>query len=84
MAITKTSKLLEVVVYPVTDESPEPIVKVVMQDTWDDPDDELLPVTKTRTEVRGRAYDEYVPDLKTDVSDWPTLAQDIAKKVWRY
>ena len=84
MAITKTSKLLEVIVYPATDESPEPIVRIVMEDSWDDPDDEILPVTKKRTETRGRAYDPEVPDLKTPLDDWPQLAQDIAKKVWRY
>ena len=84
MAITKTSKLLEITVYPATDESPEPIVRIVMEDIWDDPDDDELPIKKRRVDVRGRAYDPYVPDLKTDVSDWPTLAQDVAKKVWRY
>jgi hypothetical protein len=84
MAITKTSKLLEVIVHPATDESPEPVVTIVMQDSWDDPEDELLPVAKKRTETRGRAYDPEVPDLKTPLDDWPQLAQDIAKKVWRY
>ena len=84
MAITKTSKLLEVIVHPATDESPEPVVTIVMQDSWDDPEDELLPVTKTRKEVRGRAYDPNVPNLQTPLDDWPELAQDIARLVWRY
>lgn len=84
MAITKTSKLLEVIVYPATDESPEPVVTIIMQDSWDDPEDDELPVIKKRTETRGRAYDPNVPNLQTPLDDWPELAQDIARLVWRY
>ena len=86
MAITKTTKLIKVEVYPgdTTLENYEPFIVVTMEDMWDDPEDNELPITKRRVERRGRAYDPHVTDLKTDISDWPTLAQDIAKKVWRY
>tara|TARA_Y100000289_G_C3898099_1_gene137656 strand:+ start:313 stop:573 length:261 start_codon:yes stop_codon:yes gene_type:complete len=86
MAVTKTTNLVKVEVYPgdTTLENYEPFMVVTLQDVWDDPDDDELPLTKLRVERRGRAYDPEVPNLKTDISDWPTLAQDIAKKVWRY
>ena len=86
MAVTRTTNLVKVEVYPgdTTLENYEPFMVVTLQDVWDDPDDDELPLTKLRVERRGRAYDPEVPNLKTDISDWPTLAQDIAKKVWRY
>ena len=86
MAITKTTRLLKVEVYPgdITKENYEHFIVVHFQDIWDDPEDSELPIRKERIERRGRAYDPEVPDIRTDISDWPPLAQDIARKVWRY
>jgi len=86
MAVTKTTKLLKVEVYPgdTSKEDYEPFIVVTMEDTWDDPEDDDLPIVKQRVSRKGRVWEPDFPDLKTDISDWPTLAQDIAKKVWRY
>ena len=86
MAIEKTTKLVKVEVYPgdTTLENYEPFIVVTMEDIWDDPEDNELPIRKQRVERRGRVHEPDFPDLKTDISDWPTLAQDIANKVWRY
>lgn len=86
MAITKTSKLVKIEVYPgdTTLENYEPFIVVTMEDTWDDPEDNELPITKRRVSRKGRVYEPDFPDLETDLSDWPTLAQDIARLIWRY
>ena len=86
MAITKTTRLKKVEVYPGNTEleNYEPFIVVTEEDMWDDPDDDDLPIVKERVSRKGKAYDPHVPNLKTDISDWPTLAQDIAKKVWGY
>ena len=86
MAITKTTNLVKIEVYPgdTTLENYEPFIVVTEEDVWDDPDDNELPIRKKRVSRKGKAYDPNVPGLRTDISDWPTLAQDIAKKVWGY
>ena len=82
MAITKTTKLKKVEVYPRDEDQNvmEPIVSVHLQDSWDDPDDDQLPLVKERVITRGRAVD---PD-KTPIDDLPTLAREIARMVWYY
>ena len=82
MAITKTTKLKKVEVYPRDEDQNvmEPIISVHLQDSWDDPDDDQLPLVKERVITRGRAVD---PD-KTHIDDLPTLARAIARMVCYY
>lgn len=86
MAITKTTRLRKVEVYPGNTEIEnfEPFICVYLEDMWDDPEDDDLPIIKERVVRRGRAYDENNADVRTDISDLPTLAQDVARKIWRY
>lgn len=86
MAITKTTKLKKIEVYPGDSrvENYEPFIVVTMEDIYDDPEDDELPLRKTRVSRKGRVCEPEHPTLQTDVSDWPELAQTIAKKIWRY
>jgi len=83
MAITKTTRLLKVEVFPGDDsqEAFEPFLSVHLEDMWDDTEDDDLPIVKTRRIRRGRMLEEHG---RTDISDLPELAQDIARKIWRY
>ncbi len=84
MAITKTTNLISIQVVPHELEDGAPIVTVVLEDVWDDPDDDQLPIIKRREITRGRA--EPLIDLipRTPVDDLPQLAQDICNLVWWY
>lgn len=84
MAVTKTTRLLKVVVEP--HELPEgaPIVTTFLEDSWDDPNDDELPITKLRTIQRGRAVPEVDGIDRTPVDDLPELAQEICNTVWWY
>lgn len=86
MAITKTTRLIKLEVYPGDSvmENYEPFIVAHFEDKWDDPEDDELPVIKQRVDKRGRAWEPEHPEIKTPIDDWPTLAQDVAKKIWRY
>ncbi len=74
MAITKTTKVKSVQV-SVLDASnySKSVLCLTLVDTYDDPDDSQLPLTKARRE-----------NLKngTDLTAYPQLVQDIAATVW--
>ena len=84
MAITKTTELVKVEVMPHHVENGAPIVRVVLEDIWDDPEDDELPVRKVREIVRGRAVPEIDGIGRTPVDDLPELAQTICNTVWWY
>lgn len=84
MAIIKTTQLLRVEVYPPQTDPGAPIVEIHLKDTWDDPNDDELPLTKTRVIKRGRAVPEIDGMDRTPIDDLPQLAQDICNTVWWY
>ena len=67
MAISKTTRLVDLhIAYPVGGNA---IMGGTILDTWDDPDDAELPVSKKR---------KFSADLNTDFSVYPQEVQDIA------
>lgn len=87
MAITKTTKVQRVEVYPLSDSSAEdtanakhPTVMVVYEDTLDDTEDADLPIVATRV----KHLHKFVEDggAATDVTGEATLVQDICGGVW--
>lgn len=87
MAITKTTAVQRVEVYPLVDSSAadsanakHPTLMVVYEDTLDDSTDADLPVTATRVKHLQR----YVEDggSATDVTGEDQLVQDIAGALW--
>lgn len=87
MAITKTTKVERVEVYPPTDTSAEDTANakhetlmVVYADTLDDTEDADLPVTATRV----KHLTKFVEDggAATDVSGELQLIRDICGAVW--
>ena len=83
MAITKSTDVQSITVYPPDTDPGAPTVEIVLVDKWDDPDDDELPITKTRTIFRGRNPSED-PALRTQIDDLPLLAQEVCKTVWWY
>jgi hypothetical protein len=84
MAITKTTKLLRVEVFPPETDPGAPLVNVHIRETWDDPEDDELPFHKERVITRGRVVPEVDGLERTPVDDLPQLAQDICNTVWWY
>lgn len=84
MAITKTTKIQSVTVYPPVTNPGAPTMSVDLLDTWDDPEDNELPLSKTRTIVRGRAVPEVDGIERTPLDDLPELAQVIGNAIWWY
>lgn len=83
MAITKTTTVQRIEVYPGDD----PTLMVVYIDVFDDPDDDLLPNESQRVirlEKMTSSTDEEgnVTETDTDVSGHDTLVQAIAAAVW--
>lgn len=81
MAITKTTEVQRIEVYP------QGYMMVVYVDTFDDPDDDQLPHTSHRTvnlsKVTTGVDDEgNVTETATDVSGHDPLVQTIAAAVW--
>ena len=86
MAITKTEVLQRCETYPASDPSSEatsnaanPTLMVVMEITFDDPDDTELPA------ISNHVFNLYRYDADgnpTDVSSYVQLVQDICAAVW--
>lgn len=88
MAITKTTKVQRVEVYPPMDadaadtlNTGNPTVMCVYEDAMDDPDDNDLPVTATRVKHLMRYSDEENATA-TDVTGEDQLVQDICGAIW--
>jgi hypothetical protein len=88
MAITKTTSVQRVEVYPSIDSEAEATtnagnvtVMCVYEDAMDDPNDTDLPVTATRVKHILRYSDEENATA-TDVSGEDQLVQDICGAVW--
>lgn len=84
MAITKTTTLERIEVFPPKTDPGAPIMNIHLIDTWDDPDDEELPIRKKRVITRGRAVPEVDGIARTPIDDLPQLAQDVANTIWWY
>lgn len=84
MAITKTTKLSYIEVFPPDTDPGAPVMSVHLTDTWDDPEDDELPITKTRTITRGRAVPEIDGIERTPLDDLPSLAQVVGNAIWWY
>jgi len=84
MAITKTTTVQRVEVYPGNDYTR---LMVVYTDLFDDPDDDQLPHESQRVVhldrmIRTTAEDGTVTETATDVSGHAPLVQTIAAAVW--
>lgn len=98
MAISKTTAVQRVEVYPPADSSADagtsnawPTLMVVYEDVLDDPDDAELPVTATRVKHLGKFTITYGTDSEgnptessaaTVVTGEDQLIQDICGAVW--
>ena len=94
MAITKTTSVQRVEVYPQSDadasdtlNSGNPSVMVVYEDAMDDPDDNDLPVVATRVKHLRRYTitindDQTETSTATDVTGEDQLVQDICGAIW--
>jgi len=74
MAITKTTKVksVDVSIVDANDYS-KSVLCLELIDTYDDPEDSQLPLTKSRREDLANG---------TDLTAYPQLVQDIAATVW--
>ena len=88
MAITKTTSVQRVEVYPQSDadaadtlNSGNPTVMVVYETTFDDSTDDDLPETSTRVKHLMRYSDEDNATA-TDVTGEAQLVQDICGAIW--
>jgi len=86
MAITKETIVQRVEVYPSKGDA-KPAMMIVYQDTFDDPDDDLLPHTSNRVihlsaTVSATDEDGNVTVTDTDVSMHDPLVQAITEAVW--
>ena len=86
MAITKTTSVQRVEVYPAADSSAEATenvahesVMVVYEDSFDDSSDDTLPVTSTRV-INLQKFDD--EGNATDVTSHDSLVQTICTAVW--
>lgn len=94
MAITKTTSVQRVEVYPQADadavntlNAGNATLMVVYEDAMDDPDDNDLPVVATRVKHLNRytitvADDGTESSAATDVSGEDQLVQDICGAIW--
>ena len=70
MAITKTTVVRDITVSNVVK---PPVLHLVLTDTWDDPDDNDLPMIQTRKINVEQGH---------DISQYPQLVRDIAGVIW--
>lgn len=87
MAVTKTTHLRKIEVYPTEADDRRgqaPVMSVHLVDIWDDPEDDELPVIKDRKITRGKAVPELDEIERTPVDDLPELAQQIGNLIWDY
>jgi len=64
-------------------ETGEWILQVTYEDVWDDPDDDDLPLTKSRSvDYRKMDVDEDGNEVLADHSAAPQLVQDICAVLW--
>jgi len=64
-------------------ETGEWILQVTYEDVWDDPDDDDLPLTKSRSvDYRKMDVDEDGNEVLADHSAAPQLVQDICAALW--
>jgi len=92
MAITKTTSVQRIEVYPATGDDAtlnegNPTLMAVYEDAMDDPDDNDLPVTATRVKHLTRYLvtindDETTTSTATDVTGEDQLVQDICGGIW--
>ena len=91
MAIEVTERLISVqVIYQASGDA-DPMIQWVSHTTVDDPDDDRLPMTTSKSEQVNRYYpvsteneDGTVTNSEaaTDISGFPQKVQDIAAVVW--
>lgn len=88
MAITNTRAVQRCEVYPATGLNTDPSVMVVYEHTFDDSDDDALPVTTQvikhlqRYEPLLMDSEESVEPTATDVSGEDQLVQDLCGAIW--
>lgn len=87
MAITNTRSVQRVEVYPAADSDSDATMMVVYEHTFDDSDDDSLPVTTMATKhlVRNAvtvAEDGSQTVTATDVSGEDQIVQDLCGAVW--
>lgn len=78
MAITRSSELVRIEIIPLGDGG-FPNLFLTYRDSFDDPDDESLPVTNSRSVVLVKENREGVA---TDVSGESQMIQDICAVIW--
>lgn len=81
MAITKSTMLVSIIVYP---EGDTPMLDCLVTDIWDDPEDAELPITKSRNIVMGKAVPEVDGIERSPTEQLPPLAKKIADFLWGY
>jgi len=75
MAITKTTQLKDVtVLVRDTTDSSKTVLCLTLIDTYDDPNDDQLPLVKARK--------VNIKSSVTNITDYPQLVQDIAAVAW--
>lgn len=79
MAVTKTTTVKSVQVLPPEGDIAHHEIWVEYRDSWDDPDDNDLPIEKCRVS-HLRRYDEN--GNSTDISSHHTLVQSLCNLLW--
>ena len=88
MAITKSTSTVQIrVIYEEPDANEHPAIEVTFCDTWDDPDDEQLPISKRHAVMLHRyappdANNMGADPVPTDLSGYDQDVQDIAAIIW--
>jgi hypothetical protein len=83
MAIEKTRSVQRVEVFPAVDENDNPRLMVVYLTSFDDPNDDELPVNSHHSKHLTRYYlDENQAEQATDISGEDQLIQDICNALW--
>ena len=86
MAITNTRSVQRIEVYPSAQTDGDPTLMVVYEHTFDDSEDDALPVTTTVTKYLNR-YEMTLADgetssTATDVTGEDQMVQDVCGAVW--
>ena len=87
MAITNTRTVQRVEVYPATEADGDPTLMVVYENTFDDSEDDTLPVTSTSVKNLVRNVvtvdeDGNETTTATDVTGEDQMVQDVCGAVW--
>lgn len=83
MAMTKTTEITGLYLRKSALAGNEWIIQATYVDTWDDPDDDDLPLQKTRNvDYRKTEQDEEGNQVIVDHSSAPQLVQDICASAW--